>query len=302
MTVSGEGGSEGLAGSQMVAKRRPKKFELTPRSDWPDTKCLSVCISLASFRKTPAERFSSANFARLSNRSTDRPTGLCGLETNSGERRWCAMRHEMKYATATLHEAAGRTGALPARLKPAFAGAELMGPAFTVSVPRGDNLWIHHAIIEASPGDVLVVAPRSSDDDAEEPYGYWGEILSEAAKARGLAGVVIDGGVRDTLQLAEVGFPVFSAAVAIRGTVKDPTAGGNMRADVCIGEHTVRCGDMIYGDADGVFFMPASDVDTVLANAKTREDHEAEIITRLRRGQTTIDLFDLPAVPVERVG
>jgi 4-hydroxy-4-methyl-2-oxoglutarate aldolase len=193
------------------------------------------------------------------------------------------------YPTATLHEAAGRVGALPARLRAAYAGAEFHGPAFPVVCPVGDNLQLHRAVYAAKPGDILVVA--TTDDDE---FGYWGEILSEAAAARSLGGLVIDGGVRDTSLLGAVGFPVFSSIICIRGTIKDPRAGGGLPDEVVIGDVTVRRGDLIAGDADGVVVIPAERVADVLAASEARERKEADVIAALRAGASTIDLYELP--------
>ena len=118
---------------------------------------------------------------------------------------------------ATVHEAYGRRGALPSEIKPVDAGFTVCAPAFTVDCPAGDNLWIHHAVYAAQPHDVLVVHTRG-----EREAGYWGEILSRAAIARELSGLVIDGGVRDVERLVEIGLPVFAANVCIGGTAKDP--------------------------------------------------------------------------------
>jgi 4-hydroxy-4-methyl-2-oxoglutarate aldolase len=193
-----------------------------------------------------------------------------------------------EFDAATLHESAGRIGALPARLKPAYAGARIIGRALPVLSPVGDNLWIQRAIYEAAPGDVLVVATTAADE-----YGYWGEILSEAAAARGLAGLVIDGGVRDTAELVKVGFPVFSSTVCIRGTLKDPSSPGAVGAPVRLGDVVVRRGDLILADSDGVVSIPESRVDDVLAAAAERVAKEADIITQLRQGKTSLELYNL---------
>lgn len=192
------------------------------------------------------------------------------------------------FDAATLHEAAGRIGALPARLKAAYLGARLVGTALPVLSPVGDNLWIQRAIYEASPGEVLVVATTSPEE-----YGYWGEVLSEAAKARELAGLVIDGGVRDTVELARVGFPVFSAAVCIRGTSKDPASPGAVGQPVVIGGVRVERGDLIVADADGVVAIPAAQISEVLAASAARVEKETHIIAELRRGATSLDLYNL---------
>lgn len=193
-----------------------------------------------------------------------------------------------EFDAATLHESAGRIGALPARLRPAFAGARIIGRAFPVLSPVGDNLWIQRAIYEAAPGDVLVVATTAPDE-----YGYWGEILSEAAATRGLAGLVIDGGVRDTAELVKVGFPVFSSTVCIRGTLKDPSSPGAVGSPVRLGDVVVRRGDLILADQDGVVSIPESCVDDVLAAAAERVAKEADIIAELRRGKSSLELYNL---------
>jgi len=193
------------------------------------------------------------------------------------------------FGTATLHEAAGRSGALPARLRPVFPEARLAGPALPVLVPVGDNLWIHRAIYQAEPGAILVVAATAADE-----FGYWGEILSEAAVARRLGGLVIDGGVRDTVELRRVGFPVFSAAVCIKGTLKDVVGPGAIGRPVTLGGVRVAPGDLIVGDADGVVSLPADRVDEVLTASQARLDKEADVIKRLRAGQSSLDIYGWP--------
>ena len=148
---------------------------------------------------------------------------------------------------ATLHEADGQRGALPSEIKPIDPGFRVCAPAFTVDCPAGDNLWIHHAVYAAQPGDVLVVHTRG-----EREAGYWGEILSRAALAQQLAGLVIDGGVRDVERLAEIGLPVFAANVCLRGTAKDPAPAVASARRSPIGETPVRPGDIVVGDRDGV--------------------------------------------------
>lgn len=203
---------------------------------------------------------------------------------------------EFDFPSATLHEAAGRVGALPARIKPAYPGAELIGPAFPVSAPTGDNLWIHHAVAAANPGDILVVSTGFDVAD-ETQFGYWGEILSEAAKARQLGGLVIDGGVRDVVQLAEIGFPVFSATISLQGTVKDPAAGGSIGQPVRIGSVLVSRGDLVKADADGVVVLERATAPAVAELSRKREDDERAVIEQLRLGRTSLELFSLPNIP-----
>lgn len=188
--------------------------------------------------------------------------------------------------TATLHEAAGRIGALPGNIRPMVVSMRLAGPAFTVAVPPGDNLGIHRAIYAAEPGDVLVVATNGGTE-----WGYWGEILNEAAMARKLGGLVISGGVRDTQVLAEQPFPVFSSGVCIRGTLKD-IAPYWLGSPVAMGNVSVNAGDLIVGDCDGVVVLPPAAVESALAKGRQREADEFEKIAQIRAGVRTLDLYD----------
>jgi 4-hydroxy-4-methyl-2-oxoglutarate aldolase len=188
--------------------------------------------------------------------------------------------------TATLHEAAGRRGALPSAIKPVESGMVVCGTAFTVQCPPQSNLQIHHALYLARPGDILVVSVSGALE-----AGYWGDILNEAAIARGLGGLVIDGGVRDTAGLARMPFPVFSNGVCIRGTSKDYAALAWLQAPVRIGDVVVQPGDLVVGDRDGVVVLPASDVPAILIAAKAREADEARKIELIRGGARTIDLY-----------
>jgi 4-hydroxy-4-methyl-2-oxoglutarate aldolase len=195
-------------------------------------------------------------------------------------------------ATATLHEAAGRIGSLPSAIKPVSPDMRVAGPAYTVRGPSGDNLWLHHAIARAAPGDVLVV-----DVGTDHEFGYWGEVMSTAAKASGLAGLVINGGVRDRAELIVAGFPVFADRLCVRGTGKDPGGAGALGAPVRIGDVVVTPGDFVVGDADGVVVLPAVRVAEVLDAADRRTHDEAAILTRLLGGDTTLDIYALPPLP-----
>ncbi len=192
----------------------------------------------------------------------------------------------VRFDTATLHEAAGKIGALPWSIKPVAPSFRICGSALPVLSPGGDNLWLHRAIYAASPRDVLVV----SVNDAYS-HGYWGEIMSTAAQVRGLAGLVIDGCVRDSVLLAEIGFPVFSRGLCIRGTGKDFSAHGTIGAPITIGDVTVGSGDLVVGDADGVVVLPSARIEQILAAAAERERTEKQILERLRRGETTLEIY-----------
>lgn len=191
-----------------------------------------------------------------------------------------------RLGAATLHEAAGRIGALPREIKPVSSAMRLAGPAFTVQVPAGDNLWIHRAIYAAAPGDILVVHTTGGVH-----WGYWGDILNTAALVRGLGGLVIDGGVRDSSNLAEMDLPVFSNGLCIRGTIKDYGGAAWMRRPILIGDVVIHQGDLIVGDADGVAVIPSVKAQEALAKGEAREADEAAKIARIRSGERTIDIY-----------
>lgn len=191
-------------------------------------------------------------------------------------------------ATSTLHEAAGRIGALPHAIKPVAPGFRLCGPAVTVHGPAGDNLWLHRAIYVAQPGDVLVVNVSGGVE-----YGYWGDIMTTAARQQGLGGLVIDACVRDGAELAAAGFPVFARGLAMRGTGKDFGAIGWINHPVLVGEVTVVPGDLVAGDADGVVVLPRSQVGAFIDAARARETKEAEVLRRIANGERTVDIYGL---------
>ncbi|WP_428630136.1 RraA family protein [Sphingopyxis sp.] len=191
---------------------------------------------------------------------------------------------------ATLHEAAGRIGALPSAIKPVAPDMRVVGPAFTVHVPAGDNLWIHRALYQAAPGDVLVVSTSGGLE-----WGYWGDILNEAALAQRLGGLVIDGGVRDVAGLAIGNFPVFSNGICLRGTIKGHGATAWLRRPIRIGDIVVKQGDMIVGDRDGVIALPPVDFAVALVAGADRLRDEETKLDRIRGGERTVDLYGLGA-------
>jgi 4-hydroxy-4-methyl-2-oxoglutarate aldolase len=189
----------------------------------------------------------------------------------------------------------GESGAAPMgpRVRAGWPGARLAAPAFTVQCPPADNLAIHVGVVTAPTGSALVVQV-----DGVPERGYWGEVLATAAEARGLAGLVIDGGVRDVDALRQHGFPVFSSCIALRGVQKE--AGGVVGGPVRVGDVAVRTGDWVVGDADGVVVVASGTVDEVLAAGRVRAKREEGLFARLRDGATTIDLLELDATRVAR--
>jgi 4-hydroxy-4-methyl-2-oxoglutarate aldolase len=192
----------------------------------------------------------------------------------------------LRLGSATLGEAGG----LPTdrRLKPAWTGAALAAPAYPVRCTPGDNLAVHVAVTTAPAGSVMVVDVGQVPD-----RGYWGEVLTTAAEAAGLAGLVIDGGVRDVAALEAHRFPVFSSTISLPGARKDQP--GTVGAPVTVGGVPVAMGDWVVGDVDGVTVVPEPSLDAVCAAGEAREAKEAGFFAALRDGATTVELLGLDA-------
>jgi 4-hydroxy-4-methyl-2-oxoglutarate aldolase len=196
-----------------------------------------------------------------------------------------------RLGAATLGESGGQP--MSPRVKAAWRGARISAPAYPVTCAPGDNLAIHVAVAEAPAGAVIVA---SVGDEPE--HGYWGEVLTTGAEARGIVGLVIDGGVRDVSALEAHGFPVFSSMIALRGATKQRAGGVGDNATV--GEVVVHEGDWIVADADGVTVLPHTKLDDVLAAGQAREAKEAGFFEALRTGTTTIELLGLDTTPITR--
>jgi 4-hydroxy-4-methyl-2-oxoglutarate aldolase len=190
------------------------------------------------------------------------------------------------YGVATVHEAMGRTGLLPAYLRPIQQGVRVAGTAVTVLSWPGDNLMIHAAVEQCGEGDILVVTTTSPSTD-----GMFGELFATALSTRGVRGLIIDAGIRDTQELRQLGFPAWSAAVSAQGTVK--ATGGSVNVPVAVGGQVVHPGDVVLADDDGVVVVPRNRAREAVEASEAREAKEAASRAAFREGQLGLDRYGL---------
>jgi 4-hydroxy-4-methyl-2-oxoglutarate aldolase len=196
------------------------------------------------------------------------------------------LREELlRLGSATVYEAAGAEGALDPAIAPIWPGARVCGPALPVQCSPGDNLAIHLALEAAEAGVVLVV------DAHAHLAGYCGEVLAVAAQARGVLGLVVDGGVRDSDALERLRFPIFARGRSIVRTVKHEP--GRVGQPVVAGGALVRPGDVVVADADGVAVIRAERLQEVVDASRARIAREEVVMERLRGGELTLDLLGL---------
>lgn len=188
--------------------------------------------------------------------------------------------------TATVHEAMGRRGFVGPHIRPIQQGTRIAGNAVTALCHPGDNMMIHAAVEVCEENDVLVVV-----NTAPSTHGMFGELLATSLMRRGVRGLVIDAGVRDTEELRQMGFPVWTQHVSVQGTVK--ATAGSVNVPVVIGGTSITPGDVVCADDDGVVVVPHGEASWCLDRSRERLAKEAGTRARLESGELGLDMYGL---------
>ncbi|HEY2335825.1 MAG TPA: 4-carboxy-4-hydroxy-2-oxoadipate aldolase/oxaloacetate decarboxylase [Burkholderiales bacterium] len=198
-----------------------------------------------------------------------------------------------RLGVATVHEAQGRSGLMQPYMRPLWRGARVAGSAVTALCHPGDNWMIHVACEVVKKGDVLVVACSSENTD-----GAFGELLATSLVALGVRAIILDMGCRDAAEISEMKFPVWSRAISAKGTVKATV--GSVNVPVICGGMSVKPGDVIVADDDGVVVVDRKQASQVARAGEEREKKEAGSRARLQKGELGLDIYDMRKALAEK--
>ena len=188
------------------------------------------------------------------------------------------VKKAAQFQAAILADVAGRRGTLNGRIRALAPSMRVAGPAFTVEVRPGDNLMIHAAMSMAKPGDVLVV-----DGKGDQTCALMGAIMINACKQLGIAGVVLDAATRDSEEIVEMGFPMFSVGTNPNGPTK--FVPGRINWPVSVGGIAIAPGDLIVGDADGIVVIEREKAAAMLPLAQKKLDEETKRIAAIKKNE-----------------
>ena len=199
-----------------------------------------------------------------------------------------ALSELARLGSATVYEAAGRRGLVDVPWRQIVPGSRVAGPARTVRCGQNDNLMVHAVMASLQPGDVLVLTMPEP-----EAVALVGDLLATQAKAHGAAAILVDAAVRDVEELGELGLPIWTRHVSIRGATKDQV--GALDEPVTVGGQSIEPGDVVVLDADGVAVVAQALGDQVLEASLQRERREADKRAKLQAGALSYDLDGLRA-------